>query len=76
MDGVEVSLVLAARFPAVRAVVFTSWGGDDYRVARMMAAGCVGYLEKEAAPVRVEEVLREAFRASGAGASASVARGF
>ena len=59
MDGVEASSVMRERFASVRVVVFTSWGGDDFRVKRMMENGCVGYLEKDALPGRVEEVLRE-----------------
>lgn len=61
MDGTELLRHLAARHPAVSAVVLTSFDEDEHLFA-CLRAGAKGYLLKDAEPEEVAESVRRAAR--------------
>jgi DNA-binding NarL/FixJ family response regulator len=61
LDGVAVTMRIAARHPAVRVVVVTSFGEPE-RVRAALAAGAAGYLLKSAGPAEVAAAITAAAR--------------
>lgn len=61
MDGITLVKRLHERHPSTRAVVLTTFEGDDY-LFEALRAGAKGYLLKDSEPEEVADVLRKAAR--------------
>ncbi|HEY0935469.1 MAG TPA: response regulator transcription factor [Trebonia sp.] len=61
LDGTAATALIAARHPAVRVVIVTSFGELD-RVTAALAAGAAGYLLKSAGPDEVAAAITAAAR--------------
>ncbi|GGQ82297.1 response regulator [Couchioplanes azureus] len=59
MDGLTAAEQLAARAPAVRVVMLTTFGEDEY-VARALAAGAAGFVLKDTGPQDLIHAVRAA----------------
>ena len=59
MDGVESTRLIVERAPACKVVALTSLG-DDESVARMLAAGALGYVLKNTRPGALVDAVRAA----------------
>ena len=61
MDGTEATRVITERWPDIRILVLTSFGGDD-KVFPAIKAGARGYLLKDSGPEDVVRSIREVYR--------------
>ena len=60
MSGIEVTEVLTSRHPEVRVLALTVHDGSEY-LARMLAAGCAGYVLKGATSDELAVAIRSVF---------------
>jgi len=61
MNGIDATRLAASKFPAVKVIVLSVHGAEEY-VMRALRAGAAGYLLKEATPREMELALRAVMR--------------
>jgi len=61
LNGLEATERMASEFPAVRILLLSMHGNEEY-VLRALKAGAVGYLLKKAATAELEAALRQVVR--------------
>ncbi|OLR94333.1 response regulator transcription factor [Actinokineospora bangkokensis] len=57
LDGLSAAAALTAALPACKVVICTTFGRPGY-LARAMAAGCAGFVVKDAPPERLVDAVR------------------
>ena len=61
LDGIEATRQIAARLPATRVLVLTSFAADE-KVFPAIKAGALGYLLKDSGPEVLVEAIRKVYR--------------